>query len=517
MKTLHNNYSASLLTLSPNSSPNNGPREKARSPRGEAIPPPGPLAGKGLGEKVQRKALALFCTALLLGGCAVGPKYVQPDVADIHLVSPQTAQFGAENTLPAQWWTFFEDQALNHQIEAALEHNHDIRRAYANLLTARALFDQRQWERLPDGGVNVEHTRSIQRQGSANASERALSQSYRAALDVQWEIDLFGRLKRLSDSARAQAQASAADLEQMRLAIAAEVAQSWFQIQGLQRRLQVSEQEVASWSQTVRLLEASVQAGVGMPDELENALSNLRRSEADIAPLTAALQQARYRLDVLSGQRPGEGQRQPTLAPATVLITQLPLGDVNTLIRQRPDVIRAERLLAASVHNTAAATADLYPRLNLGGFIGIFALRDADIGSASRAFALTPALNYPLLQHGSARARLRGAKAQSQGALADYEQALLRAQEEVENAVTQLVEQQRQLASLMQAAQHAQSALDIADARYRAGAGSYQSVLENQRTLYQLRHQLTDVETLSSVHVVTLYKALGWGKEGING
>jgi len=453
--------------------------------------------------------------ALLLSGCAVGPQYVQPDIADIHLASPQTAQFGAENSLPADWWTFFKDDALNRQIQAALAHNHDIRRAHANLLTARALFDARQWERLPNLDANAGYTRGIQQQGSSSAPQRALSQSWRAALDVQWEIDLFGRLKRLSDSAKAQAEASAADLAQMRLAIAAQVAQSWFDAQGLQRRLQVSEQEVASWTETVRLLEASVQAGVGLADELENALSNLRRSEAGIAPLTASLQQARYRLDVLSGQRPGAGEAQPAVTPASVLVTQLPLGDVNALIRQRPDVIRAERLLAASVHNTAAATADLYPRLNLGGFIGLFALRDADIGSAARAFSIAPALNYPLLQQGSARARLRAAQASSQGALADYEQALLRAQEEVENAVTALVEQQRQLASLMQAAQHAQTALDIADARYRAGAGSYQSVLENQRTLYQLRHQLTDVETLSSLHVVTLYKALGWGKESI--
>jgi len=508
----------STIPLSPSPSPINGRGEKAGAlNRHSAASSPRPLAGEGSGERVRRNALTLLCTTLLVSGCAVGPKYVQPDIADITLASLQAAQFGTENSLPAQWWTFFEDEALNRQIQIALEHNHDIRRAAANLLAARALFDQRQWERLPQVDANAGYTRGIQQQGASSAPQRALSQSWRAALDVQWEIDLFGRLERLGESAQAQAEASAADLAQMRLAIAAEVAQSWFQAQGLQRRLQVSEQEVASWSETVRLLEASVQAGAGLADELENALSNLRRSEAGIAPLTTALQQARYRLDVLSGQRPGAGEDPPAATPAKVLITQLPLGDVNALIRQRPDVLRAERLLAASVHNNAAATADLYPRINLGGFIGLFALRDADIGSAARAFSIAPALNYPLLQRGSARARLRAAQAQSQGALADYEQALLRAQEEVENAVTQLVEQQRQFASLVQAAQHAQTALDIADTRYRAGSGSYQSVLENQRALYQLRHQLTDVEALSSAHVVTLYKALGWGKEEISG
>jgi len=458
--------------------------------------------------------------ALLLGGCAVGPKYVQPDVPEFALVSQQAAQVGAasrEGALFAQWWRVFEDEGLTRQIEAALEHNHDVRRAHANLMTARAIFSERQWQRLPGADVNLDYTRGIQQQGDPAAPVRALSESWRGALDVQWELDLFGRLASLSRSARAQAEASVADLADVRLAIAAQVAQSWFEVQGLQRRLRVSEQETANWAETVRLVEASARAGVALPEELENARSNLYRSEATIAPLTAALQQAQNRLDVLTGQRPGSGAAPPPAAAATPLVAQLPLGDVNQLIRQRPDVVRAERLLAASVHSTAAATAELYPRLSLGSFIGIFALRDSDIGHAARAFALTPSLNFPLLQHGSARARLRASRAQSEGALAEYEQALLRAQEEVENAVTGLVEQQRQLASLIQAAQHAQAALEIADKRYRAGNGRYQDVLENQRALFQLRHQLTDVETLSSVHVVTLYKALGWGKEAVSG
>jgi multidrug efflux system outer membrane protein len=175
-------------------------------------------------------------------------------------------------------------------------------------------------------------------------------------------------------------------------------------------------------------------------------------------------------------------------------------------------VRQAERLLAASVEDVGASTAELYPRIDLGGFLGFFALRDGDFGSAaSRAFQIAPTVSWPALRLGNARARLRGAKALSDGALARYEQVLLTAQEEVERAVTQVVEQQRQLAVLLQAAQHAQAAFDISEKRYRAGAGSYQAVLENQRTLFQLRREVAQHEADAQTRIVALFKALGLG------
>ncbi len=456
----------------------------------------------------------VLAAALALSGCTVGPRYVQPGTPPIELASPQTAQLvaGQAGTMPADWWTFFEDEGLTRWIEAALAYNHDIRRAQANLLTARAVLDERRLDRLPGVTSGVGYTRGIRQQPDTNGrSARTLSESWQAGFDVQWEIDLFGRMNRLSQAAMARAEAGQADLELARLSIAAEVARTWFEAQGLRRQRRVAAQETANWRETVRLAEANARAGAGLPEDLENARANLQRSESAIPPLAAALQQAHYRLDVLAGQRPGKGLAEPGELPAEALALQLPLGDVDRLIRHRPDVARAERLLAASVEDVGAATADLYPRLNLGGFLGFFALRGGDFGNAaSRAFSLAPVLDWPALRLGNARARLRGAEALSQGARAVYEQSLLRAQEDVENAVTRLVEHQHHLASLLQSARHAQAAFEIADKRYRAGAGSYQAVLENQRTLFQLKQQIAQSETNSWLHAVALYKALGW-------
>ena len=213
---------------------------------------------------------------------------------------------------------------------------------------------------------------------------------------------------------------------------------------------------------------------------------------------------------MLCGQRPGHVEVELGRLPPIPLARQLPLGDVDRLIRNRPDVQQAERLLAARVEDVGAATADLYPRLNLGGFIGFFALRDGDLGSASRAFELAPGLTWPALDLGSTRARLRAAQARSAGEGARFEQVLLVALEEVEGAVVELSEHQRYLQTLVQSARHGQAAFDIASRRYEAGSGSYQAVLESQRELLRLRQQIAVAETASYGNAVALYKALAW-------
>ena len=449
-----------------------------------------------------------------LSGCAVGPQYATPTTAPIALASAQTGAFSSTGVVHGQqpWWSFFDEERLTQRIALALAHNHDIRQAQANLLAARAVFDASALDRWPAVTAQAGYQRSVEQQAGANGSvARRPTESWRAGFDAQWEIDLFGRLERLSRSAQAQADAAQAELAQARLLIAADVARYHYEGLGLARRLEVAQAQVQSWQETLALIEARIAQGSGLPEDLENARANLLRSTAAIAPLAVALQQTQFRLDVLTGQRPGQQPLALEAAAPAPMARQLPLGDVDHLIRHRPDVVRAERLLAASTENVGAATAELYPRLDLGGFIGFFALGGGDIGSASRAFQFAPGIQWPALRIGHARARLRATQAQSDGALARYEQALLQAQEEVEHAVTQLAQHQQRLAALLQSATHARAAQDIAGKRYRAGAGSYLAVLENQRALFQIRQELAEAETASYVHVIALYKALGWG------
>ena len=460
---------------------------------------------------MNQKTLAFPLVTLLLAGCAVSPAYVTPGTPAITLASPQQTQFRPAGDLAGgtPWWRFFDDALLTQLITGALAHNRDIAQAQASVLAARAVFDERQLDRLPA----VTGQAGWQRQVEQTAPDaRTANSSTRLGLDTQWELDLFGRLGHLSRSAQARAGAAHADLRQAQLVIAAEVARNYYRALGDQQGLALAQSQVDSWRETVALIEARLAAGGGLPEERQNALANLARSEAALPPLQASLRQARYRLDVLGGQAPGATALALTSPAAAPLAGQLPLGDVNQLIRQRPDVVRAERLLAASSEDVGAATAELYPRLSLGGFIGFFALRGSSVlDGGARAFALAPGISHPAFQLGSARARVRGTQALAQGALAGYEQALLLAQEEVENAVTQLAENQARLASLLQSARHASAALAIARTRFQAGAGSYQAVLENQRALYQISGAALQAETASYTSAIALYKALGWG------
>lgn len=449
-----------------------------------------------------------------LAGCTVGPKYVAPTSSERPLVSAEAKAFDQTKAeTQSGWWLFFEEPELNRLIEAALAQNHDLRQAQARLMAARAVFDERQLERLPAITSSASYQRSISQQAGVEGSPvRTLSEQHRLGFDTQWEIDLFGRLQHLSQSARARAEATQAEMTLLQLSITAEVARVYYQAQGLQQQLDLAKQQQRSWTETVKVTAAAVRLGSGLPEDLANAQAQLLRSEATIPSIYTQVQQAKYRLDVLTGHEPGHNQLVLSPPQAAPLAKNLPLGDVNELIRQRPDIVKAERLLAASSADVGAATADLFPRLNLGGFLGFIALRGGDIGHASRGFELTPNLTWPALQLGNARARLRGAKAQNTGAMAQYEQALLLAHEEVEGAVTQLVQHQDSLKSLLHSAQHAEQALDIARKRYKAGSGEYLNVLINQRALYDIKQALLRAQTDSYINVIALYKALGWGQ-----
>ena len=454
--------------------------------------------------------LASLCAALfpILAGCAVSPAYVTPGTPDIHLASPQHTQFapGASQSAQANWWTFFDDARLSQLIASALEYNLDIAQAQASLLAARAVFDERRLDELPAVTGQAGWQRTVQQDAP---DSRAASASTRLGFDAQWEIDLFGRLAHISRSAQARADAAQADLRQVQLTIAAEVARNYYEALGYQHNLALTQAQVRSWRATVDLTDARIRAGGGLPEERHNALANLARSEAAIPPLQAGLRQAQYRLDVLSGQAPGAVALATTPRQQAPLAGRLPLGDVNQLIKQRPDVLRAERLLAAASEDVGAATADLYPRLSLGGFLGFFALRGSGVfDGGARAFEVAPSVSYPAFRLGSVKARLRGTQAEAQGALARYAQALLIAQEDVENAVTQLAENQTRLAALLESARHGNAALGIASTRYAGGSGSYQAVLENQRALYDIRREALLAETASYIDAIALYIAL---------
>ncbi|KCV27777.1 efflux transporter, outer membrane factor lipoprotein, NodT family [Bordetella pertussis H934] len=466
-----------------------------------------------------RTAGALLA-ALALAGCAVGPQYQAPTPAPVKLASPEQALFSADR-LQREWWRQLQDARLdaliglalarNLDIGLALARNLDIRQAQARLREARAALDEKELDRWPTVTAAGGYTRSLS-QINPGPDQRNLAQSYRAGFDATWEIDLFGRLQRRAEAAAARDQAAAADLAQTRLVVVAELARNYFEMRGAEQRLAVARANLPTQQETLRVTAALVETGRGYAGDLASARAELAGTRALLAPLETQRRLAQYHIAVLAAMRPaelGELRQEQPLAP---LAAQLPIGDVAMLLQRRPDVRAAERLLAATNADVGAITAELYPRIDLGGFLGFIALRGGDLGQASsKAFALAPTISWPALHLGSVQAQLRAGQARHDAARARYEQVALQAIEEVEGALTRYGQNQQRLRDLLDSATQSQRAADLAQTRYREGAAPYLTVLDAQRTLLRAQDAVAQSESESYTSLVALYKALGGG------
>lgn len=458
-----------------------------------------------------RMLYLLLCPALM-AGCTVGPDYKPASDKPITLSQQLPAALYSADRLQQDWWRQFKDSQLDALIERALASNHDIRIAQARLVEARAVFDERELDKWPTVTAGANYSRSISQANTGPTGERNLSKTYSAGLDAQWEIDLFGRLQRLTQAAEARSEAVEDDLQQVRIVVVAEVASNYFQWYGAQQQLSVARANMANQDAAVSVVRSMVKYGRGNPDELESAKALQASIKASLAPLQARSDLARFRLAVLTGVRPDQLMALENATPLPSIDMRLPLGDISDLLRRRPDVASSERALAASNADVGAITAELYPRIDLGGFLGFVALRGGDLGEgSSRAFSVTPSVSWPALHLASVKARQRAAKARYQGALAQYDLVALRAVEETEAALTNYSQSQQRLRHLADAAEHSAQAASLAGIRYKAGQAPYLVELDARRTLFAYQDALAQADTATFLDVVSLYKALGGG------
>ena len=460
-----------------------------------------------------RRAATVLLAALALAGCAVGPDYQRPQDAPVVLASPEAALFSAD-ALQRDWWKQLQDPQLDQLVALALSRNHDIRIAQSRLAESRAVLDEKELDRLPAVTLDGRYERSLSQANAGPTGQRNLAQSYRAGFDATWELDLWGRLRHAAQGAAARSEAQQADLAQTRIVVAAEVAHNYFELRGAEQRLAVARANLASQRDSLRVTEAMVQAGRGDEGDLASARAELETVQASVPVQVTARRLAQYRLAVLAGMRPVELAALDASQPLAPLTARLPIGDVGALLSRRPDVAAAERNMAAANADVGVATAELYPRIDLGGFLGFVALRGADIGAASsRAFSVASGVNWPALHLPTALARKRAAVARADGVVARYEQTVLQAVQELESALTEFGQTQQRLGNLLEAAAQSRRAADLAQLRYRAGSAPYLTVLDAQRTLLRAQDAVAVAETDSYTRLVALYKALGGGWE----
>lgn len=457
---------------------------------------------------------------LALGGCTtVGPDHLAPQP------SPQAAGpflggadplFTAEDgTATAQWWRSYGDLQLTAFVEQALVANKDIAVAAANLARARASLRASRAQRNPtvtaSGGASYgRESGAAAGLGESLPTETVLD----AGLDASYEIDFVGRVRRLVEASDADFGAAAAALDVARISVAAETARAYFNACSASQQIATQTAVVERLAQSATLTSRTVEAGRGTALDVARAEAVRDTAVSDLPSFRADRDSAIFRLAVLTGRTPSElpsdslsCQRPPALA------RPIPIGDGGSLLRRRPDVRQAERELAASTARIGVATADLYPRISLGGSVGATG-PTGDIGSSSAfRFSLGPLISWSIPNLSGARARIAEARADAQGSLARFDGVVLAALEETETALAlyaREIERRRILGAARDASARAAS---VAELRFRAGADPFLELLDAQRTLAEADAAVAASDRQIADYQVNVFKALGGGWE----
>ncbi len=458
-------------------------------------------------------ALKLFLPSLLvtaLAACTVGPDYKTPDTAPAHVVSAQGANYD-RTRFETVWWQQFDDPTLNQLVGKALNGNRDLRVAFARWKAARAIRDDVSNDNLP-----VVTSRVSSQQGKAQVPgqsvDRVNIERYDLGLDMAWEIDLFGRIQRQLESSDAREGATAADLYQLRVTMIAELVDAYGQLRGAQLREKIALANLKNQSESRAVTVSLRDAGVGNELDVVRADARLAAVEASVPQLQAEQVRDKNRIATLLGERPDTLSIDLSPKDLPAIAKALPIGDPGELLRRRPDVLAAERRLAASTADVGVATADLFPRVSLSGFLGFTAGRGSQIGSsAARAWSLGPSITWAAFDLGSVRARIRGANADAEGALATYEQQVLLALEESENAFSDYGKRQQRLLSLIRQSESSRAAADLAATQYKEGVVDYLVLLDAQRERLNAEDAQALGETDQYRAIVAIYKSLGGG------
>lgn len=459
----------------------------------------------------------LLPTALMLalGACASGAGDApQPAVA-------APAQFSLSGSaapvhagaVVARWWETLDDAPLNQLIDSAMTHNHDVALALANLQLARSSLQAASLERLPAIDTRVAGQDQRVADSAALPGSDTRFSSYQAGFDAVWELDLFGRTAQAVNAARAELDASQADLDQVYVSIAAEVARSYIQLRGAQHRLDVSQRNLLTLEQSLALTRQLVDGGLGDALDVQRAQTQLELARATLPTLQSEVEVAINRLSVLTGQPSGTLNSVLSAArPLPSMPPTLAVGEPLDLLKRRPDIRRAEHQLTAALAGYELSVAELYPRVSITGSIGFLATAFADLGSAGTFTHLVgPQLHWDALSPGRARNRIDAADARVQAQVAEFDQTVLVAFEEVDNAMVRLSREMQRRDTLRAAAQASALSSGYALERFTAGADSFLDVLDAQRTQLEAEDLLARSEIDLALQVIALYKALGGG------
>jgi len=470
------------------------------------------------------RTLALVVSSALLAGCAVGPDYHRPDAPLPERYQAQSAVQQRSSSRPtsfAVWWDGFGDPLLSQYVTDALAQNLDLAQATARMAQSRAGLGAATAALLPSGNVSGQAARAYQSAEtplgqvlSATPDYNRYGNSYETDLNASWEIDVFGGLRRGRQAALADYQASEAGVAATRLAVAAQTADTYITLRGLQTRLSIAEKQVSTQQELLEKVQLLNAKGLAPAYQVRQTEGELAQVQATVPVLRTGLDAAMNALDVMLGTPPGTHRSQLALPGAIPQAPQITsTGTPADLLRRRPDIIVAERHLAASSARIGVAVSEYYPKFSLSALLGSATAVSGDnlfSGGASQSAAVL-GLRWRLFDFGRINAQIDQAKGQEAEALAAYRLSVLRATEDVENAFSALVNRETQAATLTRGETALASARQSSFIAYRQGTASLMDVLHNDETLLQASDARAQAQTESARAAVATFRALGGG------
>ncbi len=457
----------------------------------------------------------LLAGSALLTVAAAGPNYVRPSTpasADGAFIKAPAAPVTPAEPEQA-WWRLYQDPVLDRLIADAFAANTDLRVAVANLDRARALLRESRSDRLPRTNIGAGATYGRLPEAQRPPTAQRDDWSFDAGLSVSYEVDLFGRVGRSIEAARGDAQAAEAARDAVKVAIAAETARAYADASSAVERLAVAERTLGLLDQVVTLTGKRFEAGRTSALDVSRASALREQQRATLSPLRAQRDAALFRLATLTGRAPADlpaevGERKLTLR----LDRAIPVGDGRGLLARRPDIREAERKLAAETARIGIATADLYPRISLGGSVGSTGPSIGDMfGGGPLRWLLGPLLSWNFPNQEAGRAKIAQAKASTQAALAGFDGTVLRALEETETALSAYGHELERREALREAAAQAGTAAKISRAQLREGRVDFLIVLDAERTSASADADLAASDARVANAQVDLFRALGGG------
>ncbi len=463
-----------------------------------------------------KNILLMSACAVSLSACVSFKDYKEPvnplGASEVSFVDLDDKRYQQASPI-SKWWSEFDDPMLGDLIERSLRTNLDARIAMANLLEARSLSRHVGFDRVPTVNTNASYNRQrLSEDGVGGTPPDLTVSNYDAGVSALWELDLFGRVSENIKAQKALEGQALADLQNMYVLIAAEVARTYVELRGAQYRLDIAQRNADNQESTYKLTQTLSNGGRATELDVSRAKTQLEVTKSTIPPLKAQVTASINRLSVLTGRVPdalsGElaGVKPLPSLPMTVAV-----GNAEELLKRRPDIRSAERALASSIARYNVAVTEFFPKVSLSGSLGFAATDLGSFGSGTGTASIGPSLSWRALDFGRVRAEIDQADARATASLNAYEKTVLEALEETQTSLSNFTREEERRLTLQEAARSAKKSAELAKLRFNKGVDGFLDVLDAERTLLDTEDALAASEVAAAVNLIAIYKSIGGG------